>query len=89
MATFLDTLSNREDKEYYLKQAFTHKIDIDASLLILAANQQRNQTFSVDNHQEIISTNSKHLDEVYRIDINLMNMYICVFLLFNFIYLSM
>ena len=45
MATFLDTLSNRQDKEYYLKQGFTYKIDIDTSLLILAANQQREQTF--------------------------------------------
>jgi len=65
MATFLDTLSNRQDKEYYLKQAFTYNIDIDASLLILAANQQREQTFDQDNNEEIISTNSKTLNEVF------------------------
>jgi F0F1-type ATP synthase epsilon subunit len=65
MATFLDTLSNRQDKEYYLKQGFTYKIDIDASLLILAANQQREQTFDKENIEEIISTNSKNLNEVF------------------------
>jgi hypothetical protein len=65
MATFLDTLSNRQDKEYYLKQGFTYKIDIDASLLILAANQQREQTFDKENNEEIISTNSKNLNEVF------------------------
>ena len=64
MATFLDTLSNRQDKEYYLKQGFTYKIDIDASLLVLAANQQREQTFDKDNNEEIISTNAKTLHEV-------------------------
>ncbi len=64
MATFLDTLSNRQDKEYYLKQGFTYKIDIDTSLLILAANQQREQTFDQENNEEIISTNSKNLNEV-------------------------
>ena len=73
MATFLDTLSNRQDKEYYLKQGFTYKIDIDASLLILAANQQRDQTFDKDNNEEIISTNAKTLHEVlsffFRIDL--------------------
>ncbi len=65
MATFLDTLSNRQDKEYYLKQGFTHNIDIDASLLILAANQQREQTFDQENIDEVISTNSKNLNEVF------------------------
>jgi hypothetical protein len=64
MATFLDTLSNRQDKEYYLKQGFTYKIDIDTSLLKLAANQQREQRFDKDNNEEIISTNSKNLNEV-------------------------
>ena len=64
MATFLDTLSSRQDKEYYLKQGFTYKIDIDESLLILAANQRRDQEFHKDNNQEIISTNSKDLNEV-------------------------
>jgi len=64
MAIFLDTLSNRQDKEYYLKQGFTYKIDIDTSLLILAANQQREQTFDKDNNEELISTNSKNLNEV-------------------------
>ncbi|CAF3998572.1 unnamed protein product, partial [Rotaria sp. Silwood1] len=63
MAKFLDTLSNRQDKEYYLKQGFTYKIDIDTSLLILAANQRRDQTFDKDNNEEIISTNSKNLNE--------------------------
>ena len=64
MATFLETLSNRQDKEYYLKQGFTYKIDIDQSLLILAANQQREQTFDQEPTEEIISTNSKSLNEV-------------------------
>jgi hypothetical protein len=65
MATFLDTLSNRQDKEYYLKQGFTYKIDIDTSLLILAANQQREQTFDKENNEDIISTNTKTLHEVF------------------------
>jgi hypothetical protein len=64
MATFLDTLSNRQDKEYYLKQGFTYKIDIDTSLLILAANQQREQTFDKENNEDVISTNTKTLHEV-------------------------
>lgn len=64
MATFLDTLANRQDKEYYLKQGFTYKIDIDTSLLRLAANQQREQAFTKNNVEEIISTNSKNLNEV-------------------------
>ncbi|CAF4112432.1 unnamed protein product, partial [Rotaria magnacalcarata] len=63
MAKFLDTLSNRQDKEFYLKQGFTYKIDIDTSLLILAANQRRDQTFDKENNDEIISTNSKSLNE--------------------------
>ncbi|CAF1067642.1 unnamed protein product [Adineta ricciae] len=63
MATFLDTLANRQDKEYYLKQGFTYKIDIDTSLLKLAANQQREQAFTKTNTEEIISTNSKNLNE--------------------------
>ena len=64
MATFLDTLANREDKEYYLKQGFTYKIDIDTSLLKLAANQQREQTFDKTISEDVISTNSKNLNEV-------------------------
>lgn len=64
MANFLDTLSNRQDKELYLKQAFTHKIDIDQSLLILAANQQRDQLFDEKSENELITTNSKPLNEV-------------------------
>ena len=64
MATFLDTLANRQDKEYYLKQGFTYKIDIDTSLLKLAANQQREQAFTKNNAEEIISTTSKNLNEV-------------------------
>ena len=28
MVVFLETLANRQEKEYYLKQGFTHKIDI-------------------------------------------------------------
>lgn len=64
MAIFLETLANRQEKEYYLKQGFTHKIDIDQSLLILAANQQREQTFDQENHEDIISTSSKKLNEV-------------------------
>lgn len=68
MAAFLDTLSSQQDKEYYLKQGFTYKIDIDASLLILAANQQREQTFDTENNQEIITTNSKNLNEVFFFD---------------------
>ncbi|CAF3708853.1 unnamed protein product [Adineta steineri] len=63
MATFLDTLANRQDKEHYLKQGFTYKIDIDTSLLKLAANQQREQTFDKNNTDEIISTNLKNLNE--------------------------
>ncbi|UJR15865.1 hypothetical protein I4U23_002791 [Adineta vaga] len=63
MATFLDTLANRQDKEYYLKQGFTYKIDIDTSLLKLAANQQREHAFDKNSTEEIISTNSKDLHE--------------------------
>jgi len=66
MANFLETLSKREDKEFYLKQGFTYKIDIDASLLMLAANQQRDQTFEQTTHEEIISISSKQLNEVFK-----------------------
>lgn len=69
MAKFLDTLSSREDKEYYLKQGFTYKIDIDASLLALASNQRRDQTFDQDSSEEVISTISKTLNEVGLLDI--------------------
>ena len=61
MATFLDTLANQQDKELYLKQGFTYKIDIDQSLLMLAANQQRDQPFD---QEEMISTTARTLQEV-------------------------
>lgn len=64
MATFLDNLCNQDDKEFYLKQAFTFKIDIDQSLLILAANQQTEQVFQRDDASEMISTVTKPLAEV-------------------------
>jgi hypothetical protein len=64
MATFLDTLVNRQDKEFYLKQGFTYKIDIDQSLLILAANQQSNQPFDHDDQQDLIDITTKHLTDV-------------------------
>jgi hypothetical protein len=64
MANFLDTLSNREEKELYLKQGFTYKIDIDQSLLILAANQQRDQTFDQEQPERLICSNTKALVEV-------------------------
>jgi len=41
MAIFLDTLSNRQNKEFYLNQSFKCESDNDKLLLIFATNQHQ------------------------------------------------
>lgn len=84
MAKFIDSLTNQQEKQFYLNQGFTFKIDIDQSLLILAANQQTDQLFQQDQTTETMSTQDKPLNEVI-----LMKFYSHTFYMGNVFHISL